>query len=329
MQDMTYLETGSTDPYYNLAFEETVLRERREGDYLILWQNDNTIVIGQKQNTAAEVNASFVEAHHVNVVRRATGGGAVYHDLGNLNYSFITDEDSSAASERFTQPIVRALRSLGLEAEASGRNDILANGRKVSGTAQRHLNGRVLHHGTLLFDSDMEVLSQALQVRPEKYRSKGVASVRARVANIRSLLPQDMTLPDFWQYLREHLSERPLQTDTLTEQELREVAVLRESKYATWEWNYGRSLAFERFTCRKWDGGFLEISLNLDAGRISDIRLQGDFLSLLPVAPVEEALRSCPFSRAAMAEKLAVFDLTQYFGTITAEEILDTVFDAE
>ena len=151
MERLHYLETGSTDPAYNLAFEEYVLTHRMDGDYLILWQNDNTVVVGQNQNTAAEINRAFVEAHGVHVVRRTTGGGAVYHDLGNLNYSFITDEEAgSLRLERFTAPVVDALASLGLQAEASGRNDILVEGRKVSGTAQRVYKTRILHHGTLL-----------------------------------------------------------------------------------------------------------------------------------------------------------------------------------
>ncbi|MEG2177108.1 MAG: lipoate--protein ligase, partial [Oscillibacter sp.] len=145
-EQVTYLETLSQSPTYNLAFEEFVLQNRREGDYLLLWQNDNTIVIGQNQNAEAEINRAFVEEHGIHVVRRTTGGGAVYHDLGNLNYSFITDAGDAErmTMERFTRPIVEALRGLGIEAEASGRNDILAEGRKVSGTAQRLVKGRIL-----------------------------------------------------------------------------------------------------------------------------------------------------------------------------------------
>ena len=136
---MYYLETGSTNPYYNLAFEEYVLSNYRDGDYLILWQNDNTIVLGQNQNAVEEINQAFVDAHHIRVVRRCTGGGAVYHDLGNLNYSLITDAErgEETAKRRFSEPVVRALQGLGIQAELSGRNDILVECCKVSGTAQR------------------------------------------------------------------------------------------------------------------------------------------------------------------------------------------------
>lgn len=194
-----YLETHSTDPAYNLAFEETVLRNRQDRPYLLLWQNDNTIVVGQNQNTAAEIDPDFVEEHHIHVVRRTTGGGAVYHDMGNLNYSFITDVENAAdmSYQQFTRPVVEALQGLGLQAEASGRNDILVEGRKISGTAQRLLGKRMLFHGTLLFDSDPSMIAGALRADPAKFESKSTQSVRSRVGNIRSFLKKDMDLPRF------------------------------------------------------------------------------------------------------------------------------------
>ena len=202
-----YLETGQTDPAYNLAFEEYVLLNKREGDLLILWQNDNAVIVGRNQNTEEEINRPFVEAHGIKVVRRITGGGAVYHDLGNLNYSFITDcgEFDHAAMAAFTWPVVAALRGLGLNAEGSGRNDITVDGRKVSGTAQRVQGGRILFHGTLLFDSDPEMVAGALRADPDKFRSKSTKSVRSRVGNIREFLPERMSLEVFRKYLKDFL----------------------------------------------------------------------------------------------------------------------------
>ena len=242
-----YLETHSTDPAYNLAFEETVLRNRQDRPYLLLWQNDNTIVVGQNQNTAAEIDPDFVEEHHIHVVRRTTGGGAVYHDMGNLNYSFITDVENAAdmSYQQFTRPVVEALQGLGLQAEASGRNDILVEGRKISGTAQRLLGKRMLFHGTLLFDSDPSMIAGALRADPAKFESKSTQSVRSRVGNIRSFLKKDMDLPAFWQYLKDAFGGEGLETGTLTAEELAAVQALKERKYDTWEWNYGKSPKYD------------------------------------------------------------------------------------
>ena len=204
-----YLETGSVDPCYNLALEQYVLEHFREGDWLLLWQNANTVVIGLNQNTAEEINAAFVEKHGVNVVRRMTGGGAVYHDLGNLNYSFICDVGNAEelTIRRFTDPVCRALAAMGVDAETSGRNDILVVGKKVSGVAQRITNGRILHHGTLLFDSDPAMIEGALKADPAKFRSKSAKSVRSRVGNIRDYLPADADLAQFRERLLRELTQ--------------------------------------------------------------------------------------------------------------------------
>ena len=160
MERLHYLETGSIDPAYNLAFEEYVLTHRMDGDYLILWQNDNTVVVGQNQNTAAEINRAFVEAHGVHVVRRTTGGGAVYHDLGNLNYTLITGQSGALDYDRCLAPVLRALNALGVPAQKSRTCDMTVDGKKISGSAQKIANGRVLHHGTLLFDADLTRLDE-------------------------------------------------------------------------------------------------------------------------------------------------------------------------
>lgn len=325
-----YLETNSLDPAYNLAFEETVLRRRTQGDYLLLWQNDNTVVVGQNQNAEAEIDRAFVEAHGIHVVRRTTGGGAVYHDMGNLNYSFITDigDAQRLTMERFTRPVVEVLRGLGLQAEASGRNDILVEGRKVSGTAQRMMGGRILHHGTLLFDANPDMVAGALHADPAKFQSKSSKSVRSRVGNIRAFLKEDMDLAAFWAYLKEALAGDGLTPDHLTEEELAAVDELRRDKYDTWEWTFGRSPRYSMTNRRRWDGGSLEPHLEVEKGLITGIVFYGDFLSLRSLEPVTEALVGCPFRREAVAAVLDRFPLEQYFGGISREEILDTLFYA-
>lgn len=326
-----YLETGSLDPHYNLAFEEYVLCKRREGDYLLLWQNDNTVVVGQNQNTEEEINRDFVEAHGVHVVRRSTGGGAVYHDLGNLNYSFITDAESAEemAARRFTEPIVRALRKLGLQAEASGRNDILVEGRKVSGTARRLVNGRLLHHGTLLFDTDPAMVAGALRVAPEKLSSKGVRSVHSRIGNIRAFLREDMELPAFWAFLKGELTRDGLTNGALTPGELAEVEALKQVKYDTWEWNFGRSPEYNAAGRYRGNAGGLEVRASIRNGNIAEIAFYGDFLSLRPLEELTESLRGCPFRRDAVSEALDHFRLEELFGEIPRENILETIFSVK
>ena len=320
-----YLETGSTDPAYNLAFEEYVQANRREGDYLILWQNDNAVIVGRNQNTEAEINRAFVEHHDIHVIRRNTGGGAVYHDMGNLNYSFIADasapEDRSAAP--FTAPVVEALKNLGLDAAASGRNDILVSGHKVSGTAQYLMKGRLLHHGTLLFDSNLSTVSGALNPDPTKFQSKGIKSVRSRVGNIRQFLPRDLTLSEFWSYLKVSLADSLIPV-RLTQGELEAVATLKQEKYDTWQWNYGKSPEYRQVSRKRLPGGLLELHITVDRGIIQALRIYGDFLALTPVEPLEQALIGCPCKEDAISEVLNRQDL-RCLGTITAEEFINVL----
>ena len=326
-----YLETGSQNPFYNLAFEEYVLTHRTEGNYLLLWQNDNTIVIGQNQNAEAEINRAFVEAHDITVVRRTTGGGAVYHDLGNLNYSFITDagETEQLALKRFTRPVVEALRGLGIQAEASGRNDILVEGRKVSGTAQRLLKGRILYHGTLLFDANPGMVAGALHVDPTKFQSKSSKSVRSRIGNIREFLPRDMDMAAFWEYLKTALASGGMVVpDALTEEELSAVETLKTTKYDTWEWNFGRSPKYDLVNKQRFAGGGLEVRIAVEKGYITDIVFYGDFLAISPLGELTAALRGCPFRREDAAAVMDRFPLQELFGGITRDEVLDTIFHA-
>ena len=326
---LTYLETHSDNPSYNLAFEEYVLCNRTLGDYLILWQNANAVIIGQNQNAEAEINRNFVDAHQIQVVRRSTGGGAVYHDLGNLNYSFITDAGDleQLTLNRFTAPVVDALRQLGLNAETSGRNDILINGRKISGTAQRVIGGRILHHGTLLFDADPQMLEGALQADPLKYQSRGMKSVRSRVSNIRMYLNSDMDLPAFWTYLKGHFEKKGMQTGTLTDEEIDSVFALKQQKYDTWEWNFGKSPPYDLSAKRRWTGGTLEILISVERGILQNVEFYGDFLSLRPLGEISDHLKGCPFQKQAVSSRLDRFHIYEYFGSITQSEILTTMFE--
>lgn len=282
------------------------------------------MVIGRNQNAAEEIDRAFVAAHGVRVVRRMTGGGAVYHDLGNLNYSFITDAGDAQGAARFTEPVVSALRALGLDAQSSGRNDILVSGKKVSGTAQRLCKGRILHHGTLLFDSDSDMIARVLRPDAAKFDSKSVKSVRGRVGNIRAMLNRDMTLAEFWAYLKTALADE-LEPVALTEQELALAQTLRREKYAAWDWTYGAAPPSTATARRRFPGGTVEVRIRICGGKVEDIVFYGDFLALRDLTPVQEALRGLPCRRAVLYEALQGFALEEYFGTIRAEELLEVI----
>ena len=326
-----YMETGSLDPAYNLAFEEFILTRCLTGTYLLLWQNDSTIVIGQNQNAYEEVNLNFVKEHHIRVIRRTTGGGAVYHDLGNLNYSIITDLENSTrtATDLFISPIIHALQGLGLQAESSGRNDILIDGKKVSGTAQRIFQNRILHHGTLLFTSDLETLANALRVDPQKLQSKSIKSVRSRVGNIQDFLQSKMDISTFWSLMRTALAGDSFECKTLREDELSEVNRLKADKDDSWNWTYRPRPGNSMSSKRRWPGGSLEVFVTAKDGKISDIMFYGDFLSLRPLNDLTCALQGCSFEETTVRDVLSQYPIHLYFGKITLEEILETILSAQ
>ena len=318
-----------TDPYYNLALEEYLLTHYMDGNIVMLWQNDNTIVVGRHQNTIEEINQQYVKEHGIKVVRRTTGGGAVYHDLGNLNYSYITDrEDESidGGMKRFAEPVIQALKELGADAEFSGRNDILIEGRKISGTAQRIYKQRILHHGCLLFNADLSVVAASLKVRAEKFRSKAIKSVKSRVGNIADFLPDTVALEQFEETLtRTLLSGESYQILELSPEEFLEVQKLRDEKYATWEWNYGHPAKCSIHNYQKYAGGVLEVYLEVKGGKILECRIYGDFMALLPAAEVEKRLTGCNYKYEDVLSVLDELTLPDYFGTITKKEVASCI----
>ncbi len=323
-----YYETNSTDPCYNLAFEEYLLKNKGEGNILMLWQNANTVVVGLNQNTAEEINPAFTEEHGITVVRRTTGGGAVYHDLGNLNYSFITDlgDAASMSIRQFSQPVCAALASMGVKAEVGGRNDILIEGKKVSGVAQRIYKNRILHHGTLLFASDPAMISGALNVDPSKFASKSTKSVRSRVGNIKDYLPGDMSLQDFWSRLLEELAKDGAVKCTLTAQELDLITAEAEGKYRSWDWTYGKSPAYTMKKRARYPGGQLEVRLLVDKGLIRQAAFSGDYMAVSDSAPAVNAISGVMLCREDVAAALSGVDIPAIFGGISLEEILETIF---
>lgn len=330
---MLYLETHSLDPTWNLAFEEYCLKELRQFDrILLLWQNANAIIIGHYQNAENEVNLEAARNYGAQIVRRSSGGGTVYHDLGNLNYSLIYPIDGLNKQETavYAAPIVKALQKIGVPVKTQGRNDLTLDGKKISGTAQRIQKGRLLHHGTLLFDSNLDILESVLHVDAGKVVSKGIASVRSRVTNIKDHLPEG-TFTDvhaFWQALLKAFSEDmefiPFQPNP---EMLAEIQALQESKYQSWDWNFGRAPAFEYNNSKRFPGGKLEIHVNVKKGVIQDIKITGDFLGVMDLDDLESILRGVKFTENHVRQTLSSITLSPFLGSISHEEFIECMFD--
>lgn len=320
-----------TDPRVNLAIEEFALKHLDINEtYLLFYINEPSIIIGKNQNTVEEINAEYVREEGIHVVRRLSGGGAVYHDLGNLNFSFITKDDGNSFHDfkKFTDPVVKALKKLGVNAELSGRNDILADGKKISGNAQFSTKGRMFSHGTLLFDSEIENVVSALNVRMDKIESKGIKSIRSRVTNIREHLEEDMTMEEFKQTLLTYLFEEfdSIPKYELTESNWEEIRKISRERYANWDWNYGKSPKFNVELSNRFAGGSVDIRLHIVKGIIQECKIFGDFFGVGDVADIENKLNGVRYDREAIENVLEDIDMNHYFGKVTRQEFLDLLY---
>ncbi|RUS48000.1 lipoate--protein ligase [Cohnella sp. AR92] len=322
---MLYVDNGNGhDPSLNLALEEYILRKLpAENDYLLFYINEPSIIIGKNQNTAEEVNSEYLQENGIHVVRRLSGGGAVYHDLGNLNFSFITRDDGQSFHNfrKFTEPVVKALNRLGVDAELSGRNDLQVGERKISGNAQFSTRGRMFSHGTLLFDSRMENVAAALKVNPIKFESKATKSVRSRVANISEFLKEPMTIDAFKQFVLESIFEgQPIQRYELTEADWDAVRQLADERYRSWNWNYGQSPAFNVQNVKKLAAGLFDVRLEVVKGEIRGAAVFGDFFGRGEVSEVTDKLIGVRYDRESIERALEGVDLPFYFGPVEKDE---------
>jgi lipoate-protein ligase A len=321
-----YIKSDSTDPYKNLALEQVVFdRLDRSHNYFMLWQNHNSIIVGRHQNTVEEINAAFVRERNITVARRLSGGGAVYHDLGNLNFTFITDVESMTALDfsTFCVPIQKALLSFGVKAEITGRNDMTVDGKKFSGNSQYVKQNRVMHHGTILYDSDLSMVSRALKVTGDKIESKGIKSIKSRVTNIRPYMEKDVSIDLFWEALREYMfSEYTMQELFLPEDMEKEVERLRETVYSQWSWNYGASPSYNLKKERRIEGcGKIEMLLDITKeGLIQNMTIYGDFFGTRDSGELCARLTGCPMEAGKIRSALEGVDLSLYFNNLGGAE---------
>lgn len=322
---------GITDPRVNLAIEEYAVKNLDINEtYLLFYVNEPSIIIGKNQNTIEEINTSYVEENNIHVVRRLSGGGAVYHDLGNLNFSFITKDDGESFHNfrKFTEPVIKALKAIGVEAELSGRNDILVDGRKISGNAQFSTKGRMFSHGTVMFASEIDHVVAALNVKKEKIESKGIKSIRSRVANIKEFIDRDMTIEEFRELLLRYIFDEadPIQTYELTDEDWERIDEISKQHYQNWDWNYGKSPSFNFQHSHRFPIGNIDIRLQVQKGVIDHCKIYGDFFGVGDVSEIEQILTGTRYNKQDIEAALNNVEIEHYFGNVKKEEFINLIY---
>ncbi|HGH8049345.1 TPA: lipoate--protein ligase [Streptococcus agalactiae] len=329
---MKYIVNTSNDPAYNVALEAYAFQKLTDIDEIfILWINEPAIIIGRHQNTIQEINKEFIDKNGIHVVRRLSGGGAVYHDLNNLNYTIISNNTQEGAFDfqTFSKPVIDTLAKLGVKAEFTGRNDLEINGQKFAGNAQAYYKGRMMHHGCLLFDVDMSVLGQALKVSKDKIESKGIKSVRARVTNIVDHLSDKITVQEFSDAILAQMKEEYPEMDeyVLSDAELSEIQAMRDNQFATWDWTYDKAPEYTIERGVRYPAGKITTYANVENSTIKSVKIFGDFFGVKPVDDIEKMLEGVRYDYKDVLAALKTVDTSQYFSRMTPEEITKAIVD--
>ena len=330
---MIYIESKSNDPRYNTALELYAFNElAKKDDVFMLWINDPCIVVGKNQNTREEVNQKFCDDNGIKIVRRVSGGGAVYHDLNNLNYTIISNKDKGKEGfdfKEFSKPIIDTLAELGVKAEFTGRNDLEIDGQKFCGNAQAYIKDRVMHHGCLLFNVEFGALANALKVSKDKIESKGVKSVRARVTNILPHLKEPITVNEFADkilgYMKKH---NPNMTEYhFSKEEIEKIKERAEYK-RSWEWNYGESPEYNISRSHRFPKGKIEIYANVINSKIASIKFYGDFFGKNEeLTDIEKLLVDVKYTPEDVKKALDNVEINNYFAGFTLDEIVEAIVE--
>lgn len=330
---MIYVISKSHKPQYNIAMEEYCFRKLLRYDKVfMLWINEPAIIVGKHQNTVEEVNAQFVRESGIHVVRRISGGGAVYHDLNNLNYTIISNEEKGSEFDfkTFSEPVIETLRDLGVEAGFTGRNDLVIDGKKICGNAQAYINGRIMHHGCILFDTDLSVLSKALQVPQDVIESKSVKSVRSAVTNILPHLPRPIGVEDFSEAILRHMKSTfpEMEEYVFSKSELAEIEKTSKEKFSSWDWNYGHSPQFNITRKTRFTAGKVQVFASVKNLVIDDIKFYGTFFgNNSDLSAVENALKGVKYTVEEVRKAFSGIHTSEFFAGFSLDELAEAVVE--
>ena len=326
---MNIIRSSTSNPAFNLATEEFLMNSQYD-NWFYLYINAPSIIVGKHQNSLAEINVDYVKENNITVIRRTSGGGAVFHDPGNLNFTFIMKEkaDETADFRKYTQPIIDVLQAMDVDAKFEGRNDMTIEGKKFSGNAKAFYNNKILQHGTLLFNSTLPNLSNALKLNPLKYRDKAVKSISSRVTNITEHLKHEITLEEFEKRIVEHV--RTMYADAkvyeLTNEDTIAIQKLVDEKYGTWDWNFGSSPKYNFQKGIKTKGGHVEINLEVRKGQIENVKIFGDFFNTREVGELENMLKGATHEREKIRKILSDTGIEKYMNNVTVDEFVEGMF---
>jgi len=318
---MKFILNTQTDPAYNLAMEQMAF-ERVEDDVFLLWRNSPAVIVGKNQNTFAEIAMDYVTNEHIRVIRRNSGGGAVYHDLGNVNYTFILNDINVDSFHYAAAHITDFLQTLDIHAELQGRNDICIDGHKISGLAFYADKKRILFHGTLLYAADMEPLKKALQPKMN-IESKNVKSNPSKVTNIANHMTAPFPVEEFMARLQVYLQTAFEAKEYIlnTEDKLR-LQQLHDTQYNTYEWNFSHPIPFSFENTQRFQGGTVSVNCLVQDGVLQRCAFSGDFFGLLPVCDIEAALAGIPYEKEAIVRALSSFSIYDYFYMISLQDLM-------
>lgn len=327
---MIYIDSRSTSPYFNFALEEYLMTEKDLGDdeIFLFWRTNPTVMVGRYQNTYYEINERYVKENNINIIRRNSGGGTIYTDMGAWQFTFIEKnyKENGISFGKFTEPVVQALRKENIDAYFNSRNDLLIGKRKFSGNAQYRKDNAMLHHGSILFNTDIKSMVESITVAEDKIIAKGIKSVRERVINISEVMDENITSENFRDIMLNSL-QKDSKIYTLTEEDIVAINKIKENKFESWDWNYGKNPVFNINRWRRFDGGRVDFKLNIKKGIIKDCTIEGDFFLSGDISKVEKAFINCKYAKDDISKILDTLNIDKCFYKITKDNLLQCIID--